>query len=128
MIVKHTNDVPAEPQERPGFSGMSARFLLTADDGCPRYALRLMEFAPGGCTSYHRHKEEHEMYILEGEGVCVGDGTETPVRAGDAIYVAPCEYHQMKNAGGSVMRMICTVPLFLDKDGRTTTPCDEQAP
>jgi len=25
----------------PGFSGMQARFLLAADDGCPRYALQL---------------------------------------------------------------------------------------
>lgn len=125
MIVKHTAEVPAEPQEKPGFSKMTARFLLTADDGCPRYALRLMEFAPDGCTSYHRHREEHEMYILEGEAVCVGDGKETPVKAGDAIYVAPGEYHQMKNTGDGVMRMICTVPLFAGKDGKTTTPCDE---
>jgi quercetin dioxygenase-like cupin family protein len=84
-----------------------------------------MEFAPGGCTSYHRHREEHEMYILEGEGVCVEEGKETPVKAGDAVYVAPCEYHQVKNTGNGVMRMICTVPLFPGKDGKTTTPCEE---
>jgi hypothetical protein len=35
MIVKHASDVPAEPQDRPGFVKMAAHFLLTADDGCP---------------------------------------------------------------------------------------------
>jgi hypothetical protein len=48
MILKHASDIPAVPMIKPGFSGMQARFLLTADDGCPHYAMRLMEFAPGG--------------------------------------------------------------------------------
>ena len=69
MILKHASDVPAVPMTKPGFSGMQARFLLTADDGCPRYAMRLMEFAPGGHCSFHNHKEEHEIYFLEGEGI-----------------------------------------------------------
>lgn len=105
---------------------MHARFLLTADDGCPRYALRLMEFAPGGHSPWHRHKEEHEVYILEGEGVVVGDDKEqTSVGAGDAIYILPCENHMFMNTGEGMLKMICTVPLFPGMTGRDTTPCDE---
>lgn len=124
MILKHASDVHPEPITRPGFSGFQARFLLTADDGCPRYALRLMEFAPGGCTSFHGHKEEHEMYFLEGEGVLVTDSSEERVQAGDALLLMPCEKHQIKNNGTGMLRMICTVPLFLGKTGRDTTPCE----
>ncbi|MDD1708026.1 MAG: hypothetical protein LUQ33_02480 [Methanoregulaceae archaeon] len=46
-----------------------ACFILTNDNGCPHYALRQMEIAPGGCTSFHNHREEHEMHFLEGEGM-----------------------------------------------------------
>jgi len=125
MILKHAADVPAEPMNKPGFSGMQARFLLTADDGCPRYALRLMEIAPGGCCSFHRHKEEHEMFFVEGTGVLRTDGeNEINIRAGDALFLLPCESHQIRNTGTGVLKMICTVPLFPRKTGRETTPCE----
>jgi quercetin dioxygenase-like cupin family protein len=125
MILKHAAEVPAEPMEKPGFTGMTARFLLTSADGCPRYALRLMEFDAGGFTSWHRHREEHEMYFLEGEGMVVNDDRkEHPVRAGDVLFLEPCEYHQIKNNGTGKLKMICTVPLLPGKDGRATTPCE----
>lgn len=125
MLVKHASDVPAEQMNKPGFSGMTARFVLTAGDGCPRYALRLMEWTPGGQTSYHRHREEHEMYVLEGEAIAVGnDKQEVRLRPSDALYIAPCEYHQIKNIGSGMLRMICTVPIFPGREGKTTTPCD----
>ncbi|MEN6609989.1 MAG: cupin domain-containing protein, partial [Methanoregulaceae archaeon] len=93
--------------------------------GCPRYALRLMEWTPGGRTSYHRHQEEHEMFVLEGEAVAVGnDNQEVHLQPGDALYIAPCEYHQIKNTGSGTLRMICTVPIFPGREGKTTTPCD----
>lgn len=123
MILKHASDVAPVPIIKPGFSGFQARFLLTADDGCPRYALRLMEFAPGGCTSFHGHQEEHEMYFLEGEGVLKTDSGECRIRAGDALLLMPCEKHQITNTGRGVLKMICTVPLLDGKNGRETTPC-----
>ena len=125
MILKHAADVPAEPMNKPGFSGMHARFLLTAGDGCPRYALRLMEIAPGGYCSFHRHKEEHEMFFFEGEGILKTDGEkEIRIRAGDALLLIPCEFHQIRNSGSGMLKMICTVPLFAGKTGRETTPCE----
>jgi len=123
MILKHASDVQPEPITKPGFLKFQARFLLTADDGCPRYALRLMEFAPGGCTSFHGHKEEHLMYFLEGEGVLKTDGGEQRIRAGDALLLMPCEKHQIKNTGSGMLKMICTVPLLPGKNGKDTTPC-----
>ena len=124
MILKHASDVKAEPITKPGFSGFHARFLLTADDGCPRYALRLMKFDPKGCTSFHGYKEEHEMYFLEGEGVLKTDNGEYAVHAGDALLLMPCENHQITNTGNGMLKMICTVPLFPGKTGRDTSPCE----
>ena len=124
MILKHASDVPAVPMIKPGFSGMQARFLLTADDGCPRYAMRLIEIAPGGHCSFHNHKEEHEMYFLEGKGILRTDTEgEFGVRSGDAVLLMPCELHQIRNTGTGMLKMICTVPLFPGKTGKETTPC-----
>lgn len=107
---------------RSGFSGMAARFALTKDEGCPRYAMRLMEFEPGGHTSMHAHPEEHEFYFLEGEPAIVNCyGNETRLNAGDFVYVAPNEPHQIKNLGTTTMRMICTIPILPGGDGKNTT-------
>ncbi len=122
MILKHASNIPAVPMTKPGFSGMQARFLLTADDDCPLYAMRLMEFAPGCYCSFHNHKEEHEIFILEGEGILKTDN-ESAIRAGDAILLMPCEFHQIRNTGTSMLKMICTVPLLPGKTGKETTPC-----
>ena len=124
MILKHASDVLPVPMNKPGFSGMQARFLLTADDGCPRYAMRLMEFAPDGHCSFHNHREEHEMYCLEGEGILKTEKEgEQKIRAGDAVLLMPCEFHQIRNTGKGWLKLICTVPLLPGKTGRETTPC-----
>jgi hypothetical protein len=55
VIRRNVSDVPKTQIARNGFSGMTARFALTKDEGWPRYAMRLMEFEPGGYTSMHAH-------------------------------------------------------------------------
>ena len=64
MMVKHSADVEALENRQEGFEKVFARFLWTADDGCPNFAMRVMEFEPQGYTSYHGHLEEHEFFIL----------------------------------------------------------------
>ncbi|MEJ2623007.1 MAG: cupin domain-containing protein [Pseudolabrys sp.] len=122
MIRKPTAQVPGVVMDKPGFQGMTARFVLTRDDGMPHYALRIMEFAPGGHTSLHAHAEEHEFFFLEGEPAIVdGEGRETRLAPGDAVYTAPHEAHQIRNVGATVMRMVCTIPILPGGDGKSTS-------
>jgi quercetin dioxygenase-like cupin family protein len=121
MLLRHTQSVPAQPIEAPGCAAMTARFALTKTEGCPRYAMRLIEFGPGGQTSRHAHAEEHEFYFLEGEGAIVdAEGLETRILAGDFVYVPPHEVHQLKNTGASPLKVLCTIPILGDGDGRRT--------
>lgn len=121
MIRKRLSEVPETPMEKPGFRGMTARFALTRDDGCPRFAMRLMAFEPGGCTSLHAHPEEHEFYFLEGRPAIVdGTGRETVLAAGDFVLTLPGEPHQLKNLGDTPMRVICTIPILPGGDGKAT--------
>ena len=122
MICKHISEVPETKIEWMGFKGMTARFALTKDDGCPRYAMRVMEFEAGGHTSLHAHPEEHEVYFIEGEPAIVdSNGVETRLHAGDLVYILPNELHQFKNVGSARMKMICTIPIFPGGNGKNTT-------
>lgn len=122
MIHKHFDEIPTERIERPGFRAMTARFALTLDDGMPHYALRIMEFGPGGHTSLHAHAEEHEFYFLDSNSTLVnGEGVETPMREGDCVYVSAHEMHQIKNPGSDTARVVCTIPILPGGDGKRTT-------
>jgi quercetin dioxygenase-like cupin family protein len=121
VILKHASEVPPTKIDKKGFTGMAARFALTKDDGCPRYAMRLFEFEPGGHTTLHAHPEEHEFYILEGEPAIVDrSGKQTLLRAGDFVFVPPNETHQLKNFGRTKMKLICTIPILPGKNGKDT--------
>ena len=122
MIRKNISEVPQTKMELKGCTGVTARFALTKDDGCPRYAMRVIEFEPGGYTPLHSHPEEHEVYFLEGEPAIVeGNGKETRLKVGDFVYVPANELHQFKNAGSARMKMICTIPILPGGDGKNST-------
>ncbi len=121
MILKHSNNVEKHFIQRDGFAGASVRYLLVKDDGCPNYAIRLMEFDLNGHTSYHAHEEEHEFYFLEGQGILVdNDGIEHEVKPGDVVYIPQKHKHQIKNTGNVVLKVICTIPIFENGDGKVT--------
>jgi quercetin dioxygenase-like cupin family protein len=123
MKKKHFTEVTPIEITKPGFKGMFARYIWTTDDDCKNYAMRLMEFEPGGHTSYHSHLEEHEFFFLEGEPVYVdADGNEIRLVPGDSIYTLPDELHQIKNVGETNMKMICTIPILPGGNGKDTTP------
>jgi quercetin dioxygenase-like cupin family protein len=122
VIRKHISEVPEAKIELKGYTGVTVRFALTKDDGCPRYAMRVIEFEPGGYTSLHSHPEEHEVYFLEGEPAIVeGNGKETRLKVGDFVYVPANELHQFKNVGSTRLKMICTIPILPGGDGKNST-------
>ena len=123
MIKKHYTDINPILNEKEGFKGMMQRFVWTKDDGCPNFALRVMEFEPHGYTSYHSHHEEHEFFFIEGEPAIVDEkGNEIPLEAGDTIYVPPDEPHQVKNNGDTVMKLLCIIPILPGGDGKEPAP------
>ena len=110
MKVQHTQDVEQRPVEMEGATGCSVRWLIGKSEDAPNFAMREFEVAPGGHTPKHHHPYEHEVYVLEGEGVVLEAGREVPLKAGDVIYVAPDEVHQFRNTGRCRMRFLCLVP------------------
>jgi hypothetical protein len=69
MKINHFAEINEKPVEMEGASGCSVRWLVSESDGAPNFAMRRFEVAPGGYTPRHSHPYEHEVYVLEGEGV-----------------------------------------------------------
>jgi mannose-6-phosphate isomerase-like protein (cupin superfamily) len=60
----------------------------------------------GGQVPWHNQEQEEIYFILEGEGeMCLGSERKT-VRAGQAVYIPPGEFHQLTNTGDTKMVMI----------------------
>ena len=111
MKVAHFTDIEAKEVEMEGAGDVTIRWLISAKDGAPNFAMRLFEVAPGGHSPLHDHEGEHEVFIVKGEGAVWREGEEVPFKAGTAIFVPPGEKHQFRNTGDSVMQFLCMVPI-----------------
>ncbi len=60
----------------------------------------------GGQVPWHNQEQEEVYVILEGTGeMALGTECRT-VRAGQAVYIPPREFHQITNTGGTALVMI----------------------
>jgi quercetin dioxygenase-like cupin family protein len=110
MIIRHSSKVPAEAIESGG-DGATIRELITVREGAPNFAMRLFEVAPGGFTPMHSHPWEHEVFVVEGAGSLGSDAGPVGFCAGDSIFIPSDERHQFRNAGDTVLRFICIIPV-----------------
>jgi quercetin dioxygenase-like cupin family protein len=110
MRVQNYQDIDMKEVEMEGANGCRVRQLVGQVDQAPNFAMRQFEVAPGGHTPKHFHDYEHEVFVLEGEGVVVDGDQEQPLSSGDVVYVAPNDVHQFRNTGDSPMRFLCLVP------------------
>lgn len=110
MKVNHHEAIEQKPVDMEGAEGCSVRWLVSEQDGAPNFAMRQFEVAPGGHTPKHSHPYEHEVFVLEGDGVVLEGDAEHPLRAGDVIFVQPDDVHQFRNTGDKPMKFLCMVP------------------
>jgi quercetin dioxygenase-like cupin family protein len=109
MIVRNYRQVKAEPVvEEPG---VAVRWLVSQLDEAPNFALRLYEMEPGAATTDQTHYWEHEVFVLYGRGVVVGEEGEFPLNEGDVVYVPPMERHRFVNRSDEVLRFLMVLPI-----------------
>jgi quercetin dioxygenase-like cupin family protein len=70
----------------------------------------MFELQPGGHTPLHTHPHEHEVFVLEGEGVVTFEGAEHPIEPEHVVFVPGGVEHNFRNVGGSVFRFLCMIP------------------
>ena len=99
-----------EVSEEPVGEGKTIRWVLGRPEGAPNFAMRVIEFQPGAIFDTHQHPFEHEIFVLEGEGVAEGPQGEISMRPGIGLYIPPDEPHGYRNTGAGALRFICVIP------------------
>jgi quercetin dioxygenase-like cupin family protein len=113
MKLKKTKDVKPEKVTAYGSTGTSIQWLWGKDDGVPHFTLRRFKILPNGKIGLHNHPEEHEIFILEGEGVVFNDsGYELQVVPQDVLYVPANELHGYRNTSEKEFVFLCTIPIL----------------
>ena len=79
--VEKSQNVRKCSVEIEGAEGVEVRWLISKDDGAENFAMRMFELGGGGHTPLHTHPHEHEVFVVEGEGVFVCEGQEYPFGA-----------------------------------------------
>ena len=111
MKIFHYDTVKAKDVEG-GALKTKVRWLITKEMGAENFAMRLFEMESGGCSPLHTHSWEHEVFILEGEGLVFDGEKATEFKAGDVVFVPPDERHQFKNNGKKLLKFLCLVPYI----------------
>ncbi|MEM3700326.1 MAG: cupin domain-containing protein [Candidatus Bathyarchaeia archaeon] len=109
MKIFPYTSVEAKDAEKGTFK-LRVRWLITKDIGAENFAMRLFEMEPGGYSPLHSHDWEHEVFILEGEGIVQSGGEESEFKPGDVIFIPPKEEHQFRNTGSKVVKFLCLIP------------------
>jgi len=109
MKIYNYQDIKAKDAEE-GASKLTVRRLIAKETGAENFAMRLFEMEAGGHSPFHSHPWEHEVFILEGEGLAIGEEGQREFTAGDVIFIPPNEKHQLKNTGEKTVKFLCLVP------------------
>ena len=60
----------------------------------------------GGQVPWHNQKQEEIYFVVQGQGeICVG-AERSDIRAGQAVFLPPGEFHQLTNTGAKPLHMI----------------------
>lgn len=111
VIVRTAADILPQPVDSPGAEGVTIRWLIGSDDpGADHFLMRQFEVVPGGHTPRHRHRWEHEVYVLAGQGLVLAEDGQHRIRAGDAVLVPAGLEHQFLNDGSAPLRFLCLIP------------------
>jgi quercetin dioxygenase-like cupin family protein len=110
MKIKTFEEVPNNPVDMEGVENVKMRLLLSQNDGADHFVMRMFEIAPGGHTPLHAHDWEHEIYVLEGQGVITLEGQEYSLTPGHVLLVPVGKEHQFKCTDPKLFRFLCIVP------------------
>lgn len=115
MKILDYKDIANKPVETEGAERVEVRWLISEKDDAKNFFMRMFEIQKGGVTPLHSHPYEHEVFVLEGEGVLVYEGKEYEFRQGYVIFVEGNSEHQFKNRGEGVLRFLCLIPVVKPK-------------
>lgn len=112
MKAFNYKNIKAEKVEQDVKGTATIRWLVTKDMGAENFAMRFFEVDPGSQAGPHSHAWEHEVFILDGNGVFKSGEEEFEVGPGSVVFIPPYEPHQLKNTGNMTMKYLCLIPYL----------------
>ena len=106
----HYTDIQLEDVNVEGQGQVGMRWLITKETGAEHFAMRMFEVAPKTQIAPHSHSWEHEVYILEGNGIFSNGEEDLTVGPGSVVFIPGDEPHQLYNCGDKPMRYLCLIP------------------
>jgi len=108
--VREADEVAGEDVKKNGYNKVYMQKLIS-ESVAKKFIMRRFTVGPGGSSPLHHHDYEHEVYVLEGEGVVTDGETARPLRPGSTVFVPPNETHQFKNTGKDNLVFLCMIPV-----------------
>jgi quercetin dioxygenase-like cupin family protein len=110
MKIEKSSNIANVAVEAEGAKDVEIRWLISKDDGAENFAMRMFELQSGGHTPLHKHPHEHEVFVIEGEGVFIYEEKEYQFNKEYVIFVPGSKEHQFRNTGDSILRLLCLIP------------------
>jgi quercetin dioxygenase-like cupin family protein len=104
------SEIPDAPVTEEGAKGVKIKWLINKENGAPTFLMRHFTVEVGGCTPFHSHDWEHEVYVLEGYGKVRYEDQEEKIVPGDAILIPPNRKHQFQASSEKPLKFLCMVP------------------
>jgi mannose-6-phosphate isomerase-like protein (cupin superfamily) len=80
--------------------------FVSPDIGSEEFMAGITIFEPGEASSYHVHPDSEEInLVLEGTGLLVSEGEETPFESGQAMWMPKGVHHQHRNTGDVPLKL-----------------------
>ncbi len=111
----HRERVAYKIAETPDFLGVDRIELFGGSDTDTAFDLRYFEVAPGGYSSFEKHRHEHVIIGVRGRGVLIKPDLELVIKSNDIAYVKPFEPHQIRNNGDEPFGFYCIVDRKRDR-------------
>ncbi len=97
------------------WSDIIKRTLIGNHGESARFHVRYFEIAPGGFSSFERHKHEHVVIGIRGKGICIAGKKRYSIGFLDTIYIKPGDQHQLRNSADQPFGFLCIVNARRDR-------------
>lgn len=101
--------------EAGGWKEITRRVLIGTHGESTKFHLRYFEISPGGNSSFERHRHEHAVICVRGQGILRTGSKKRRLGFMDTAYVSPGTPHQLLNPFEEPFGFLCVVDSERDR-------------
>jgi len=104
------------------WKGIIRKVLIGNHNESTKFHIRYFEIAPGGYSSFEKHKHEHVVIGIRGKGKVLCGKKNYQLNFLDTLYIAPDTPHQLSNPFQDPFGFLCIVNAKRDRPRILTPP------